>query len=252
MDRDQRERSARRLAAGGHVGSAERCPRRMSRTKTSRLRIALLAVAATRAVLGVAAIPLAAVLYQRHFVVLVGLRPTKDVLLLAGFLIRLDRVGPFEVLAAAIPLAILGVWVFYWLGRSYAGEIQSGEGMPRWAARVLPPHRIQPLCRVLDRKGRRLIVASRLAAFPSALLGAAAGASNMAPAEFLPADTLGAVLSVVEVLLAGYLFGATYKRAGPWLTALGVVALVGLLFSVGRGLRRDTSVATDDLSAGET
>ena len=221
----------------------------MTETGKSRLRTALLVVVAVRAVLGVVAIPLAAALWQQHFVVVILLRPTKDVLLLAGFLIRQGRVGLLEVVAAAVPLAILGVWVFYALGRSYADEIQSGEGMPRWVDRVLPPHRIRSLCRILHRRGRRLVALSRLAAFPSALLGAAAGSSNMPPRHFLPADLLGAVLSVAEVVGAGYVRGVADKQAGPWLTVLGVAVLIGLLVVVGRWLLRDESSSDDDQDA---
>jgi hypothetical protein len=39
-------------------------------------------------------------------------------------------------------------------------------------------------------------------------------------------------------VVAGYALGAAYKRAGPWLTAVGVVVLLGLLVGVGRWLKR--------------
>lgn len=78
----------------------------------------------------------------------------------------------------------------------------------------------------------------RLATFPSALLGAAAGASKMPPRAFFPADLAGAVVSVAEVLAAGYLLGAAYKKAGPWVTAAGVILLLTLLSGIGRALRR--------------
>lgn len=188
--------------------------------------------------LGVVALFLAPFLYRRHFVVLVLLRPTKEVLLAAGFFLRRESVNLPEVVAAAVPLAVVGVWLFFWLGRAYAAEIQSGQGLPAWSERILPPRRIQALCRVLERKGPRVVVLGRLAAFPSSLLAAAAGASKMSPRAFLPADALGAVLSVAEALLAGYVLGAAYRRAGPWLTAVGFVALVALLVLFGRWLRR--------------
>lgn len=196
-------------------------------------------VALVRAVLGVAAIPLVPFLYREHFVVLVLLRPTKEVLLAAGFFIRRGEVNLALVVLAATPLAILSVWHFYYLGRAYSEEIRSGEGLPRPAERLMPPQRINKLCGVLERKGRRLVFVGRLASFPSTLLGAAAGASRMGPRAFLPADLAGAVVSVAEVLAAGYLLGAAYKQAGPWLTGLGVVLLLGLLLVMGRALARD-------------
>lgn len=204
-----------------------------------RLRTTLVWVALVRAVLGVVAIPLAPFLYREHFVVLVLLRPTKEVLLAAGFFIRRGEVNLALVVLAATPLAILSVWHFFYLGRAYSEEIRTGEGLPRPADRLLPPQRINKLCRVLERKGQRLVFVGRLASFPSTLLGAAAGATQMAPRAFLPADLAGAVASVAEVLVAGYLLGAAYKEAGAWLTGLGVVVLLGLLIVMGRALARD-------------
>ena len=204
----------------------------------SRVRGVLLALAGLRGLLAIAAIPLAPVLYEEHFVVLVLLRPTKEVLLAGGFLVRRGDVALLPILVAAVPVLLLGVWLMFFLGRSFADEINEGSGLPRWAEKIVPPKRVRQLCQLLDRKGERVIVGGRLAAFPSALLGSAAGASGMEPKSFLTADLIGAVLSVAEVVIAGYALGTAYKEAGPWLTAAGVAVLVGLLVYVGRSLRK--------------
>jgi membrane protein DedA with SNARE-associated domain len=132
---------------------------------------------------------------------------------------------------------VLAVWQFFALGRAYAGEIQAGEGLPRVAGRILPTARIKELCAALDERGSRLVFLGRLATFPSSLLAAAAGASGMASRAFLPADLGGAVLGIAEVLVAGYVLGEAYQEAGPWLTGVGVVALLGMLFVLGRALK---------------
>ena len=62
----------------------------------------------------------------------------------------------------------------------------------------------------------------RLAAFPSTLMAAAAGASGVPPREFLPADTAGALVSMGALLGVGYVLGEAYEEAGPWITAVGV------------------------------
>jgi membrane protein DedA with SNARE-associated domain len=210
------------------------------RTDHGRRRV-LLALLGVRAVLGLVAIPLAPALYRDHFVVLVLLRPTKEVLLAAGFLIRQGHVSLGPVLAAAFPLALLGVWLAYAVGRAYADEIRDGDAMPKWSRRLLPPERVNAMCRVLDRRGQLVVVLGRIAAFPSAALATAAGASDIEPRRFLPADALGATLSVAEVLLAGYFLGAAYKQAGPWVSALGFVVLAGLLVLLGRRLQQEES-----------
>ncbi len=214
--------------------------------RTRRLRAPLVWLVGARALLGIAAIPLAPFLYREHFPLLVLLRPTKEVLLAAGFFIRRGEVSPVAVVLAATPLAVFSVWHFYYLGQAFSKEIQAGEGLPRLAERFLPPERIKKLCALLERKGSRVVFVGRLATFPSSLLAAAAGASKMAPRAFLPADLAGAVVSVAEVLAAGYLLGAAYKKAGPWVAAVGVVLLLALLFAIGRALRRGEADAAEE------
>jgi membrane protein DedA with SNARE-associated domain len=199
----------------------------------------LLWLAAVRAVLGIVAIPLAPFLYREHFAVLVLLRPTKEVLLAGGFLVRRGDANLPLIVLAALPLLLGGVWQFFFLGRAFAEEIRSGENLPRLAQRLLPPERVKQLCGALDRKGPKLIFLGRLATFPSSLLATAAGTSKLETRRFLTADLAGGLVSIAEVLVAGYLLGEAYKAAGPWLTAVGVVALLAMLFVLGRSLTKD-------------
>jgi membrane protein DedA with SNARE-associated domain len=205
-------------------------------------------LAAVRAVLGVAAIPLAPFLYREHFAILVLLRPTKEVLLAGGFLIRRGDVHPLVVVLAALPLLLGGVWQFFFLGRAFGDELRSGKDLPKLAQRLLPPKRVKQLCGVLDRKGPKVIFLGRLATFPSSLVGTAAGTSKMETPRFLTSDGAGALVSLVEVIGAGFLLGQAYKSAGPWLTAVGVVALLGMLFVLGRSLTRDQQSLTKEKS----
>jgi len=194
-------------------------------------------LAVFRAGLSVVAIPLAPFLFEEHFVLLVLLRPTKEVLLAGGFLVREGDVNPVLLLAAAVPLMVFGVWQFFALGRGYAKEIEACD-VPGLGGRVLPGKRIDAIRTLLKKKGVRLVFLGRLAAFPSTLVAAAAGASKMHTRHFLVADGSGALLSVVQVVGAGLLLGSAYKQAGPWLTAAGVVVLMGMLWLAGRYLKR--------------
>jgi len=197
----------------------------------------LMALAVARAALSLVAIPLAPFLFEEHFVLLVLLRPTKEVLLAGGFLVREGDVNPVSLLSAAIPLMVFGVWQFFALGRGYAKEIARCD-VPGLGGRVLPGKRVDALRKLLEKKGVRLVFLGRLAAFPSTLVAAAAGASKMPSRSFLLADGAGALLSVVQVVGAGLLLGSAYKQAGPWLTGLGVVVLMGMLVLAGRYLKR--------------
>lgn len=202
-----------------------------------RWRGALMVLAGVRGVLALLAIPLAPVLYEDHFVLLVLLRPTKDVLLAGGFLVRQGEVNLLLLLLATVPLMVLGVWHFFFLGRGYKKEIVAGD-VPGLGGRVLPMKRITAVRKVLAKKGTRLVVLGRLAVLPSTAVAAAAGASTMPTRSFLVADGVGGLLSTVEVVGAGLLLGSAYKQAGPWLTGLGVVVLLGMLWLAGRQLRK--------------
>ena len=207
-------------------------------TKKARLRVALLWLAGVRFVIGLAAIPLAPFLYREHFIVLVLMRPTKEVLLAAGFLIKAGKVDLIAVLAAAVPLMILGVWQFYYLGRAYREEIRKGE-MPGVQGRILSTKKVKTITKTLDKKGSKLVFLGRLAAFSSAVVATAAGAGKMQPREFLPYDGAGAVVSAALAIGAGYFLGHAYEKASPALSVVGVAALVVAAILLGRYLNKD-------------
>jgi membrane protein DedA with SNARE-associated domain len=186
----------------------------------------------------IAAFPLAPFLYKKHFVILVLMRPTKDVLLAAGFLLRLHKVGLIPVVSAAVPIGLVGVWLPYFLGRVHGKELRSGR-VPRLAKRILDPKRTKKMQKLLHKKGKALIFLGRLALFPSGLVGTAAGAGELTPREFFPADVAGALTSMAASLGAGFGLGAAYKAAGPWIVAGAAVALVGASVIAARFLRRE-------------
>jgi membrane protein DedA with SNARE-associated domain len=197
--------------------SGKRKPRASSSSAPRRWRTPLTVLLGLRAVLGLVAIPLAPVLYEDHFVVLVLIRPTKEVLLAGGFLVRQGDVNVLSLLVATIPMLFVGVWLFFALGRGYRKEIAAGD-VPGLGGRVLPMKRVGAIRKVLDKKGVKLVVLGRLAAAPSTLFAATAGASRMSGRRFLVADGTGAVLRI---------------------TVAGVAVLLGLLWTFGRYLRRE-------------
>jgi membrane protein DedA with SNARE-associated domain len=198
----------------------------------------LLTLGALRIGVAIAAIPLAPFLYRDHFLVLVLLRPTKELFLAGGFLARQGEIPLLGLIAASIPLSILGAWLFFFLGRGYKREIESGtiSGM---AERIITPDRVKRLEAVLDRKGARLIFLGRLAIMSSAAVAAAAGAAGMKTRSFLMVDLAGGLASIAYTVAAGYLLGEAYERAGPWLTALGAIALILFAYILGRALKKE-------------
>jgi membrane protein DedA with SNARE-associated domain len=199
-----------------------------------------LGLAALRGVLAGSAVLLAPWLYREHAAALVLLRPTKEVFLFAGFLGRRGDVALPMVVLAALPLLLGGVWVFFGLGRAYESELGDAE-LPGVGGRLLPKDRIDDLRQILERRGMRVVFLGRLAAFPSSLMAAAAGSSGVSWRAFVIADTAGAITSLVVALGLGFALGEAYEDAGPWLTALGVAVLAGLVVLVGRALVRGGS-----------
>ena len=202
-----------------------------------RLKPVLLWLTVTRAVLGIAAIPLAPFLYDEHFEVLVLLRPTKEVLLAAGYFLRVGEVALPVIVLAAIPLMVFGVWLFYYTARAYSDELEA-DNLPRVARRVLPTKKISQVQKILKKKGPKLVFLGRLAIFPSTVVAAAAGSSDTPSRRFLPPDGLGALLSIAEAVGIGYLLGSAYQSGSRWIAAAGAAVLVGFLVMLGRYLRR--------------
>lgn len=212
--------------------------------KSPERRRILIVLAALRGILAVVAIPVAPFLYDGHFLWLVLMRPTKEVFLFGAFLSRRNEnpVLLLEVAAAGLPLAVAGVWLFYYLGRMYSKEIQKGD-LPGVAGKLLPPKKIKAFAKILKKKGAKLVFLGRLAAFPSSVVAATAGSSGTKSRRFLPADGLGALASIVEVMAIGYVLGGFFDPEDPvvsWtVTGAGVLAAFGLMFLLGRYLKRE-------------
>jgi membrane protein DedA with SNARE-associated domain len=192
------------------------------------LRTPLLWLAAIRGALALIAIPLAPFLYEEHFLILVLLRPTKEVLLAGGYLAAKGDVSLMQIAFAAIPLAIVSVWHSFALGRVHHTEIKNGD-LPWLANRVLKPDKVRRTQKVLRRRGSWLVFLGRLAAFPSTVIGLAAGASKMRTATFLTVDGIGGVLALSAVLALGYVAQGASSRA-QWIATIGGVAML-LAFS---------------------
>ena len=194
------------------------------------------ALVAARGGLYLAAIPLAPFLYREHAGVLVLLRPSKEVLLYAGFGVERRTLFLPVVVLAALPLLVFAVWAFFGLGRAYGDRLGASE-LPGLAGRLLPASRIRELQGALAEDGPRLVFLGRLAVFPSTLVAAAAGASGMSWRSFAVADGAGALVSLAALLTIGFVLEDAYDEAGPWLTAAGVAVLVAVVVVLGRSLK---------------
>jgi len=196
-----------------------------------------------RGILSLVAIPLAPALYRDHVAALVFLRPTKEVFLFGGFVLRQGDAWLPSIVLAALPMYLVGVWIFFGLGRAYADDLSEQE-LPGLAGRLLPKRRLDELRGVLDDRGTKVVFLGRIAVFPSTLMAAAAGAAEIGWKRFLLADVAGALVGLSALLGLGFALGEAYEAAGPWVTAAGVVALVALAFVLGRNLLRPAGASS--------
>lgn len=199
-----------------------------------------LSLAGARTAMAGGAVLIAPWLYREHAAVLVFLRPTKEVFLFAGFLVKRGDASLLAVVAAALPLYLAGVWLFFGLGRAYAAELEEAE-LPGVAGRLLPKRRLDKLRDVLEERGIRVVFLGRLAAFPSTLTAAAAGSTGLPARDFLLADTAGALVSLAVLLALGAAMDEAYEEAGPWITGAGVLILAVGAVVLGRVLSSSRS-----------
>ena len=90
----------------------------------------------------------------------------------------------------------------------------------------------------------KVVFLGRLAAFPSSLTAAAAGAAGVPWRRFVIADTAGALVSLALVLGLGYALGEAYDEGGAWVTVGGVAVLVAGAVLLGRALSSTSSTSS--------
>lgn len=221
------------LFASGQRGAAVRRdpttpPRAGERQRPQRAKRALLWLAAIRTVAALVALGLLPVLYRHDFLVLVALRPSLGILLLGAILARQGGTSLWAMLAIAVPLQVLIVWLYFLLGRAWQSEIDSDDKLPFVTARLLRRDQVRRVREALQAHGTRLVVLARFAIFPTGLLAATAGASGMKPARYFPADGLAFAAAAGLVVGAGYGLGLAKQQSDLWLTVIGGAGLVAI------------------------
>jgi membrane protein DedA with SNARE-associated domain len=196
------------------------------RVDARRAKNALLALAGVRTALSLIALPLAPFLLHEHFLVLVLLRPSQLVLFVGAVLARRGDVNLFAIIVAALPLQLLVVWLYFALGKRWEREIESDSQLPFLATRVLRPDQIRRLRKVVRKGGPRFVALARFALFPTGLLAATAGASDMKPRNFFVADGAALAVAIGSVVSLGYVLGFDEHRGKVWIAVAGFAGLL--------------------------
>ena len=200
-----------------------------------------------RLVVPIAVVPFAPALIPERVVLLLLLRPGREVVLLGGGLSRTtdDPMLLLWLFLAYLPLMTLGIWVYFVIGRAYGPELRRGEG-PDWLQRAVPRDKLIIASRVLTRRGPSIAIIGRVAGLPASVIGAAAGASDVHTVRYLAADLAGTVITFVLTVSVGYALGDAYERGGAWLTGIGLALFVVLAMVMTRWLQREAERADPD------
>lgn len=150
-------------------------------------------------------------------------------------------------MAAALPMQIAAVWLYFALGRAWSKDLDRDDRLPFLAARVLHPHEIRRLRSGLRARGPLVIVLTRFAMFPAGLAATAAGSAGLPTTKYLVADSAGATVATLAAIGAGYGLGIAHEAAGPWLVGIGFVGLVAISALITVFIRRgDGDRRSDD------
>lgn len=210
------------------------------------LRVASIVGVVLRFLLPVAAIPFAASwIADRNVLLLLLLRPGKEVVLLGGGLLRTEgEPALLAMLLAFLPLGVLTTVAFFGLGRAYADRFDEGTG-PRWLTQVVPPVRLAAMQRLLARRGIAIAFVGRIVALPYTLLAAAAGTTRARAVPYLLADAAGGIVSFLLTVAVGYGLGEAYERGGVWFTVVGIAAFFAVIVLGSRWLEREAARTED-------
>ncbi|MFA9446218.1 DedA family protein [Egicoccus sp. AB-alg6-2] len=203
------------------------------------LRRLLLGIAALRVVVPIAMLPLIPVMLGERFLLLLALRPGKELLLLGGGRARVaDDPTILQMWLVVLPFFVVAVWAFFALGRLYRDALRTGEG-PAWLHRAVPADKLALADGILAKRGPTIAILGRIATLPPTVLAAAAGASEVSARRYLAADFVGAVAGFTTTVGAGYLLGGAYERGGRWLTGFGIVLVVVLVMLLTNWIQRE-------------
>jgi membrane protein DedA with SNARE-associated domain len=224
------------------------------RRKRDRL---LVAVAALRFVVPLAAVPLIPVLIPDHVAWMLLLRPTKEFQLIGGAQYQLSGAPhPLLLLAAFVPFMVVAIWAFFAVGRMERDALAAGTA-PRWLQRALPERQLAVAQALLAHRGATIALLGRLGGLPPTVLAAAAGASDIPARRYLAADAAGALLSFAVMVRVGMGAGRAWEEGVGWLTAVTAVLFVTVLVILAWWIRAeardyDASHPAVDLAADPT
>ncbi len=156
--------------------------------------------------------------------------PGQTIVIIAGFLSKIDVFSLRVVLPIVVICAVLGDYLGYLLGKKFGIELLYRFG----SLCYIKPEYIDKPRKVIQDNSVKTIIIGRFSPMTRSLTPFVVGASGVSSRKFWIYDSLGAVLWATSAVLAGYVFGASYDTISALLGKYIVLVIVfGILMAWG-------------------
>ncbi len=158
--------------------------------------------------------------------------PSELIMPLAGFTAAQGKMQLFPAIAAGVIGTVLGAFPWY-----YLGKIVSEERIKGWADRYgrwlgISGADIDKANRWFDRHGKKAVLLCRMVPGVRTLISLPAGINAMPMVPFLLYSTIGTVLWVTFLTMAGYFLGNNYELVDKYLDPLSKIVAVTLVIAL--------------------
>jgi membrane protein DedA with SNARE-associated domain len=155
--------------------------------------------------------------------------PSELIMPLAGFTIAQGKMTFIGAIVSGVVGTVLGAFPWYYLGK-IVDEVRLeklADQYGKWIS--VSSADIQKANRWFNRHGTKAVFFGRLVPGVRTLISLPAGINNMAMGSFILYSTLGTVLWVSFLTVAGYLLGDHYDRVEVFIGPLSKIALLSIV-----------------------
>jgi len=158
--------------------------------------------------------------------------PSELIMPLAGFTAAQGKMQLFPAIAAGVIGTVLGAFPWY-----YLGKIVSEERIKGWADRYgkwlgISGADIDKANHWFDRHGKKAVLLCRMVPGVRTLISLPAGINAMPMLPFLVFSTIGTILWVTFLTMAGYFLGNNYELVDQYLDPISKIVAVTLVIAL--------------------
>ena len=158
--------------------------------------------------------------------------PSELIMPLAGFTAAQGKMQLVPAIAAGVIGTVLGAFPWY-----YLGKVVSEERIKGWADRYgrwlgISGADIDKANRWFDRHGKKAVLLCRMVPGVRTLISLPAGINAMPMVPFLLYSTIGTVLWVTFLTMAGYFLGNNYEVVDKYLDPISKIVAVTLVIAL--------------------